>query len=141
MGERAFSVDGPITWDIFMQMPHETQEALLNYVTDRFKVGTSAIANDLFHVSQHTLYRFIQREKLKYPTSRGGRTPEAVLREWKKWAAAVTAPAPERPGQNGAPEPAGVVSVDGTANSVGDVVRAMHDLYGRIRVTISIEPT
>ena len=30
--------------------------------------------------------------------------------------------------------------VEGAAGSVGDVVRSMHDLYGKIRVTIAIEP-
>ena len=62
-----------------MMMPREEQEGLLKYITDRFNVGTSAIANDLFHVSQHTLYRYIRREKLEYPTSRGGRIPDAVV--------------------------------------------------------------
>ena len=69
----------PLTLDSFMLMPREEQERLLKYITDRFSVGTSAIANDLFHISQHTLYRYIQREQLEYPMSRGGRIPEAVL--------------------------------------------------------------
>ena len=132
----------PLTWDSFMMMPREEQEGLLRYITDRFNIGTSAIANDLFHVSQHTLYRYIRREKLAYPTSRGGRIPDAVMLEWKKWVESISKPEPlPASGQNVSTALPEGLSVDGTANSVGDVVRTMHDLYGRIRVTISIEPT
>lgn len=131
----------PLTWDSFMMMPREEQEGLLKYITDRFNVGTLAIANDLFHVSQHTLYRYIRREKLKYPTSRGGRIPDAVVLEWKKWVESISKPESALPaGQSVSAELSEGVTVDGTANSVGDVVRTMHDLYGRIRVTISVEP-
>lgn len=132
----------PLTWDSFMLMSHEEQEALLKYITDRFSVGTSAIANDLFHISQHTLYRYIQREQLEYPMSRGGRIPEAVLQEWKKWIDSIShEKADAVPGGSlASADVSDTAAVDGTANSVGDVVRTMHDLYGRIRVTIAIEP-
>ena len=117
----------PLTWDSFMLMPREEQEELLKYITGRFSVGTSAIANDLFHVSQHTLYRYIRREGLAYPTSRGGRIPEAVLQEWKKWVASISGASVR--------ETATVLmdgpSVESTANAVADVVRTMHDLYGK----------
>ncbi|MBQ9720250.1 MAG: hypothetical protein IJV64_06100, partial [Oscillospiraceae bacterium] len=112
----------------------------LKYITDRFGVGTSAIANDLFNISQHTLYRYIRREGLEYPMSRGGRIPDAVLLEWKKWVASISRP---ESGDTVASADAGdavAVTVDGAANSVGDVVRTMHDLYGKVRVTIAIEP-
>jgi len=42
-----------LTWGAFTMMTREEQQALLTYVTERFRVGTSAIASDLFHVSQH----------------------------------------------------------------------------------------
>ena len=131
----------PLTWDTFMMMPREEQEALLKYITDRFNVGTSAIANDLFHVSQHTLYRYIRRKQLEYPTSRGGRIPDAVLQEWRKWVEHISRPdAAPSAGPNVSAEVLDGISVDAAADSVGDVVRTMHDLYGKVRVTISIEP-
>ena len=142
MEQKELSCAKPLTWDSFMMMSREEQEGLLKYITGRFNIGSSAIANDLFHVSQHTLYRYIRREKLEYPTSRGGRIPDAVLQEWEKWVDGISKPEATAPtGQNIAAELSEGVTVDGTANSVGDVVRTMHDLYGRIRVTISIEPT
>ena len=134
----------PLTWDNFMLMPREEQEELLKYITGRFSVGTSAIANDLFHVSQHTLYRYIRREGLTYPTSRGGRIPEAVLQEWKKWVASISGAG--APGEPASAREAGAAvlldcpSVEDTANALADVVRTMHDLYGKIRITIAVEP-
>lgn len=128
-----------MTWGSFTMMSREDQQALLTYVTERFRVGTSAIARDLFQVSQHTLYRYIQRQKLEFPRNQGGRVPEALMADWKEWIAQNT---PKVQDINDVQQE--IKSVDGTvedtAHSVGDVVRSMHDLYGKIRVTIAIEP-
>lgn len=122
-----------LTWGAFTMMTRDEQQALLTYVTERFRVGTSAIANDLFHVSQHTLYRYIQRQKLEFPRNQGGRVPEALMADWKTWIAQSTQQAQDAIRQE-------VNTIEDTAGSVGDVVRSMHDLYGKIRVTIAIEP-
>lgn len=122
-----------LTWGAFTMMTRDEQQALLTYVTERFRVGTSAIANDLFHVSQHTLYRYIQRQKLEFPRNQGGRVPEALMADWKAWIAQSAQQAQGAVRQE-------VNTIEGTADSVGDVVRSMHDLYGKIRVTIAIEP-
>ena len=122
-----------LTWGTFTMMTRDEQQALLTYVTERFRVGTSAIANDLFHVSQHTLYRYIQRQKLEFPRNQGGRVPEALMADWKAWIAQSAQQAQGAVRQE-------VNTIEGTADSVGDVVRSMHDLYGKIRVTIAIEP-
>ena len=129
-----------MTWGSFTMMFREDQQALLTYVTERFRVGTSAIARDLFHVSQHTLYRYIQKQKLEFPRNQGGRVPEALMADWKEWIAKNT---PKVQDANDLQQQE-IISVDGTledtAHSIGDVVRSMHDLYGKIRVTIAIEP-
>lgn len=122
-----------LTWGAFTMMTRDEQQALLTYVTERFRVGTSAIANDLFHVSQHTLYRYIQRQKLEFPRNQGGRVPEALMADWKAWIAQSVQQVQGTVRQE-------VNTIEGTADSVGDVVRSMHDLYGKIRVTIAIEP-
>ena len=146
MGEQDISIRTPITWDGFMLLPRKDQEALLKYITNRFGVGTSAIANDLFHISQHTLYRYIRRQGLEYPMSHGGRIPDAVLQEWKKWVKSLSAASSEAPsGVGSADVPASVDAsdsekIDSAVGSVGDVVPTMHDLYGKVRVTIAIEP-
>lgn len=124
-----------LTWGAFTMMTRDEQQALLTYVTERFRVGSSAIANDLFHVSQHTLYRYIQRQKLEFPRNQGGRVPEALMADWKAWITQST-----RQAQGDESVRQEVSTVEGTAGSVGDVVRSMHDLYGKIRVTIAIEP-
>lgn len=128
-----------MTWGSFTMMSREDQQALLTYVTERFRVGTSAIARDLFQVSQHTLYRYIQRQKLEFPRNQGGRVPEALMADWKEW---IAQNMPKIQDTNDVQQE--IKSVDGTvedtAHSVGDVVRSMHDLYGKIRVTIAIEP-
>lgn len=146
MSEQDIPIGTPITWDGFMLLPREKQEALLKYITNRFGVGTSAIANDLFHVSQHTLYRYIRRQGLEYPMSHGGRIPDAVLREWKKWVENLSAANNEAIFDGGSADvpasadAADAERIDSAADSVGDVVRTMHDLYGKVRVTIAIEP-
>ena len=122
-----------LTWGAFTMMTRDEQQALLTYVTERFRVGTSAIANDLFHVSQHTLYRYIQRQKLEFPRNQGGRVPEALMADWKAWIAQSAQQAQDTVRQE-------INTIEDTAGSVGDVVRSMHDLYGKIRVTIAIEP-
>ena len=124
-----------LAWGAFTMMTREEQQALLTYVTERFRVGTSAIASDLFHVSQHTLYRYIQRQKPEFPRNQGGRVPEALMADWKSWIVQNTQQA-----QGGDAVRQEVNTVEGTAGSVGDAVRSMHDLYGKIRVTIAIEP-
>ena len=123
----------------FTMMSREDQQALLTYVTERFRVGTSAIARDLFQVSQHTLYRYIQRQKLEFPRNQGGRVPEALMADWREWIAQNT---PKVQDANDVQQETKSVdgTVEDTAHSVGDVVRSMHDLYGKIRVTIAIEP-
>ena len=144
MGEQDISIRTLITWDGFMLLPREEQEKLLKYITSRFGVGTSAIANDLFHISQHTLYRYIRRQGLEYPMSHGGRIPDAILQEWKKWVESLSAAGSEAV-SSGADisvhaDAADSEKIDSAADSVGDVVRTMHDLYGKVRVTIAIEP-
>ena len=124
-----------LTWGAFTMMTRDEQQALLTYVTERFRVGTSAIANDLFHVSQHTLYRYIQRQKLEFPRNQGGRVPQALMADWKAWIANGAQQA-----QDGEAVRQEVNTAESAAGSVGDVVRSMHDLYGKIRVTIAIEP-
>ena len=126
-----------LTWGAFTMMTRDEQQALLTYVTERFRVGTSAIANDLFHVSQHTLYRYIQRQKLEFPRNQGGRVPEALMADWKAWVVQSTQQAQEK---GSVRQEVSVGTADSAAGSVGDVVRSMHDLYGKIRVTIAIEP-
>ena len=138
MAAEEFKLPEDLTWGTFTMMPREEQQKLLTFVTERFRVGTTAIANDLLHVSQHTLYRYIRQRKLDYPKHHGGRVPDALMLDWKEWIASRTAEdAPASSGQV-------VKSLDGSAQSaaetVGDVVRSMQSLYGKIRVTIAIEP-
>ena len=107
MNAQDISIRAPITWDGIMLLPCEEQEGLLNYITNRFGVGSSAIANDLFHISQHTLYRHIRRQGLEYPMSHGGRIPDAVLQEWKKRVESLSAAGSEAAsGSDGADIPA-----------------------------------
>ncbi len=122
----------PITWDMFMVLPDEEQEAYLRHVTERFRVTSGLIAQDLFGISQKTLTRYISKKAFDIPKSVGGRIPEAVLQRWKTWSAAPTGDPGDAPHTSGD-------SAD-VSETVRGVVEQMRRTYGSVRVTITIEP-
>ena len=126
----------PMKWDSFLLLSEEEQTAYLEFLFSEFHVGIAVIARDLFHVSRNTLHRIVRRINLEIPSNQGGRIPEIMLAKWKKWLSTGTVSSSQETDTSDRQEK----NSSDYAVYIRETVRAMHELYGNIKVTISVEP-
>ena len=127
----------PMKWEAFLQLSEQEQIEYLQFVLEEFHVGIALVARDVFHVSRNTLQRHMTKLGLQQDGKAGGRIPEIMLAKWRAWVQTgelsehvLPYPASRRTEQ----------TVSQSEQTLRETIRTMQELYGSVRVTITIEP-
>ena len=81
---QSWNPTAPIDWDTFKSMPHDLQQAHLDYIQDRFGVGVSTVSMRVFRMGRMALTDYCHRRGLSYQTFRGTPSAEKLnrLEDW-----------------------------------------------------------
>ena len=127
----------PVSWEEFLEMSKERQRTYIQEIIETFHVGIRLIARDLFNVSADTLRRYLKVNGMEPDANKGGRIPEATLDKWRKW---VLGDGNEENSRNRLFSGTFEIQENGESipESICDMIRTMHEIYGDIRVTLTI---
>lgn len=81
---REYNIVKPMSWADFMAMPKDLQEAHLNYIAQRFRVGAGTISSVVFSLDSSRVPHYCKLHGLNYPV-RGGKTSDATRAAIKAW--------------------------------------------------------
>ena len=78
-----YTMNAPMSWEVFKSMPLDLQQKYLDSLFSRFNVGSSIISRDLFNQSSATLGAYAKRKGLKSPCGERLSTTEREV--WESW--------------------------------------------------------
>mgnify|MGYP003291291130 CR=1 FL=1 len=82
----SWSINQPMTWEVFVAAPHDVQQSYIDALQNRFGVGLATISKEMFGLAVSSLRNHMVRKGLKFSTDKKGSRLNAVQREiWENW--------------------------------------------------------
>ena len=79
-----YAVNQPMSWERFKTLPHDVQQAHLDFLFNRFGVGACTIGHVVFGLSKPTAPAYFAKKHLHVPNCRGS-APQANVAAMEAW--------------------------------------------------------
>lgn len=89
---QTYELHAPMSWAVFKTMPIDLQQAHLDYIQRRFRVGANIISTEIFGRSTNGLADHMRRKGLKLTSYKGKLVSRETLDELRKWVAREETP-------------------------------------------------
>lgn len=91
---KEYALHEPMSWKDFKAMPADLQQAHLDYIQRRFRIGSDTISVMVFGLSHQGLKNHMAAHSLELMSYKGKRCDEATLQELRAWVNGGEAVAP-----------------------------------------------